>query len=63
MEGITNEAYRLAIQNSFPDWGYHFTDFLRIPSSGFYTSKKIIQHFGIVFTKKNHSEIKQAIRF
>lgn len=47
MEGITDEPYRLAIQEAFPEWTYLSTDFLRLPSQGEYTQKKILEHFGL----------------
>jgi tRNA-dihydrouridine synthase B len=52
MEGITDEAYRLSVEEAFPDWSYYNTDFLRIPSSGFYSPKKIITHFGEIAYRK-----------
>ncbi len=47
MEGITDGAYRMAIEEAFPEWNYLSTDFLRIPSQGYYTDKKIMEHFGV----------------
>lgn len=53
MEGITDEPYRMAIQEAFPEWSYLSTDFLRIPSQGQYSEKKIMDHFGeITFHNK-----------
>lgn len=53
MEGITDEPYRMAIQEAFPEWSYLSTDFLRIPSQGEYSEKKIMDHFGeITFHNK-----------
>ena len=46
MEGITNGPYRLALHRAFPEWDLYATDFLRIPSSGFYSEKKLLKHFG-----------------
>lgn len=46
MEGITDEPYRNAIQQAFPEWSYLSTDFLRIPSQGEYSEKKIMEHYG-----------------
>ncbi len=46
MEGITDEPYRMAIQEAFPEWSYLSTDFLRIPTNGEYSEKKIMEHFG-----------------
>lgn len=46
MEGITDEPYRLALNEAFPEWDHYFTDFLRIPSTGMYQNKKITDHFG-----------------
>jgi len=46
MEGITDEPYRQSIQEAFPEWSYLSTDFLRIPTQGEYSTKKIIEHFG-----------------
>lgn len=57
MEGITDEAYRLAIEQAFPDWSYLSTDFLRIPTQGEYNSKKIIEHFGeVAFSSTQHKK-------
>jgi len=47
MEGITDGPYRMAIEEAFPEWNYLSTDFLRIPSQGIYSDKKIMEHFGI----------------
>jgi len=47
MEGITDGPYRMAIEEAFPEWSYLSTDFLRIPSQGIYSEKKIMDHFGI----------------
>lgn len=47
MEGITDGAYRMAIEEAFPEWNYLSTDFLRIPAQGIYSDKKIMEHFGI----------------
>lgn len=52
MEGITDEAYRLAINEACPDWDYYYTDFLRLPSSGHYSAKKIVDHFGATVSQK-----------
>jgi tRNA-dihydrouridine synthase B len=46
MEGITDEPYRMAILEAFPEWHYLSTDFLRIPSQGQYSDKKMLEHFG-----------------
>jgi tRNA-dihydrouridine synthase B len=46
MEGVTDLGYRLAIMDVFPEWDYYTTDFIRLPSNGIYSSKKIIQHIG-----------------
>lgn len=46
MEGITDTPYRLAIGELYPEWNYFCTDFLRIPTEGHYSKKKIIHHFG-----------------
>jgi tRNA-dihydrouridine synthase B len=47
MEGITDGPYRMAIEEAFPEWNYLSTDFLRIPSQGLYSNKKILEHFGV----------------
>lgn len=47
MEGITDGPYRMAIEEAFPEWSYLSTDFLRIPSQGIYSDKKIMEHFGV----------------
>lgn len=46
MEGITDPIYRSVVMKLYPEWDQFFTDFLRVPSSGFYSQKKIIEHFG-----------------
>lgn len=46
MEGITDEAYRLAVMKCFPEWDYFATDFLRVPTEGRYTNNHILEHFG-----------------
>ncbi len=48
MEGITDGPYRMAIEEAFPEWNYLSTDFLRIPSQGIYSDKKIMEHFGVL---------------
>lgn len=47
MEGITDEPYRMAMFRSYPEWDYFFTDFLRVPSSGSFSSKYLKKHFGL----------------
>lgn len=46
MEGITNEAYRCFIRAHYPDWDYLCSDFLRIPSVGYYPQKHYLKHIG-----------------
>jgi tRNA-dihydrouridine synthase B len=46
MEGITDEAYRIALMKTFPEWDQFFTDFLRVPTVGKITEKMIIEHYG-----------------
>lgn len=46
MEGITDGPYRKVIQKLFPEWHRHCCDFLRVPTEGTYSTKKIIDHFG-----------------
>ena len=46
MEGITDEAYRIALMKTFPEWDQFFTDFLRVPTVGKVTEKMIIEHYG-----------------
>jgi tRNA-dihydrouridine synthase len=46
MEGITDEAYRIALLKTFPEWNQFFTDFLRVPSVGRITERSILEHFG-----------------
>lgn len=46
LEGITDNAYRLAILELFPQWDYLFTDFYRVPSGGRITPAAIMEHFG-----------------
>ncbi|MDC1174609.1 tRNA-dihydrouridine synthase, partial [Bacteriovoracaceae bacterium] len=53
MEGITDEPYRLALNEAFPEWDHYYTDFLRIPSVGMYQNSKISDHFGENIFKNN----------
>jgi tRNA-dihydrouridine synthase len=46
MEGITDEAYRIAIVKTFPEWDQLFTDFLRVPSVGRISERSLLEHFG-----------------
>lgn len=46
MEGVTDECYRLAVDECFPEWDHYACDFLRIPSSGHYKDQHVIKHFG-----------------
>jgi tRNA-dihydrouridine synthase B len=46
LEGITDEIYRRSVLKFFPEWDYVACDFLRVPSSGMFTTKHIIQHMG-----------------
>ena len=46
MEGITDEAYRLAVMKTFPEWDLFSTDFLRVPTEGSFSNKFILEHFG-----------------
>jgi len=46
MEGITDERYRLAIYKTCPDWDYFYTDFLRCPTVGHFTDRKVLEHYG-----------------
>ncbi|MBC7430010.1 MAG: tRNA-dihydrouridine synthase family protein [Bacteriovorax sp.] len=46
MEGITDEAYRIALMKTFPEWDQFFTDFLRVPTVGKITEKMIVEHYG-----------------
>ena len=46
LEGVTDENYRLAVMEAFPEWDRFSTDFLRVPTVGHYNEKFIIHHFG-----------------
>ncbi len=46
MEGVTDLPYRLAMVDLFSEWDYFYTDFLRLPSNGTFSVKKIINHMG-----------------
>ncbi len=46
MEGITDEAYRIALMKTFPEWDRFFTDFLRVPTVGKVSEKMILEHYG-----------------
>ncbi len=52
MEGITDEAYRIALMKTFPEWDQFFTDFLRVPTVGKITEKMIVEHYGERILKK-----------
>lgn len=57
MEGVTDETYRLAINEMFPAWSYYSTDFLRIPKNAHIPKRIILKHFGQqVFAKKELSQ-------
>jgi tRNA-dihydrouridine synthase B len=51
MEGVTDLGYRLAIMDIFPEWDYYSTDFLRLPSNGVFTKRKITEHIGLEVLK------------
>jgi tRNA-dihydrouridine synthase B len=51
MEGVTDLGYRLAIMDIFPEWDYYSTDFLRLPTNGVFSKKKIIEHIGLEVLK------------
>ena len=46
MEGITDPAYRKTVMELYPEWNMFATDFLRVPTEGTVTEKKVIEHFG-----------------
>lgn len=46
MEGITDPLYREFLLKYYNQWAYFSTDFLRLPSSGTYSKKHIIEHYG-----------------
>lgn len=46
MEGITDEAYRIALMKTFPEWDHFFTDFLRVPTVGKISEKMVLEHYG-----------------
>ena len=46
MEGITDEAYRIALMKTFPEWDQFFTDFLRVPTVGKVSEKMVLEHYG-----------------
>jgi len=57
MEGITDQAYRMAMQELYPEWDLFYTDFLRIPSEGLYSKSKILEHLGSeVFNSKRQND-------
>ena len=45
MEGITDPAYRKTVMELYPEWDMFATDFLRVPTEGTVTEKKVIEHF------------------
>lgn len=63
MEGVTDEAYRIAMLKTFPEWDQFFTDFLRVPTVGKITEKMIMEHYGprihanVSWRKKNSFQI------
>ena len=46
MEGVTDPIYRETVMNLFPEWDMYATDFLRVPTEGYITHKRAIEHFG-----------------
>ena len=46
MEGVTDPVYRETVMKLFPEWNMFATDFLRVPTEGFVTHKRVIEHFG-----------------
>ncbi len=46
MEGVTDPAYRETVMELFPEWNMFATDFLRVPTEGYITHKRAIEHFG-----------------
>lgn len=46
LEGVTEEAYRIAMLKTFPEWDLFFTDFLRVPTVGKISEKHILEHYG-----------------
>lgn len=47
MEGVTNESYRMALEELYPKaWDFMACDFHRIPSVGITSPKKLLQHYG-----------------
>ncbi len=54
MEGVTDEAYRIALMKTFPEWDLFFTDFLRVPTTGKVNERLILDHYGKrIFENKN----------
>lgn len=57
LEGVTEEAYRIAMMKIFPEWDRFYTDFLRVPTTGRITEKNVIEHFGKrIFENKEWKE-------
>ncbi len=46
MEGVTDETYRLTIKDLYPEWDYYHTDFLRVPTQGYYQESRYAEHIG-----------------
>lgn len=46
MEGVTDAPYRMAIAELYPEWDMLYTDFLRLPSEGKFSTAKILEHYG-----------------
>lgn len=46
MEGITDEYYRITVQELYPEWDTYSCDFLRVPSTNPYPIQHIIKHLG-----------------
>ena len=54
MEGVTDPVYRKTVMQLFPEWDMFATDFLRVPTEGFITHKRAIEHFGEdIYKNKN----------
>ncbi len=68
MEGVTDEAYRIAMLKTFPEWDQFFTDFLRVPTVGKITEKMLMEHYGprihanLSWRKKNSFQILTTAR-
>ena len=63
MEGVTDPIYRKTVMELFPEWDMFATDFLRVPTEGTVTHKRVLEHFGEEIYKDKELRKKQPFKF